>query len=137
MKKRFLVFIILNLLVSSLVFAQIGKPKWYVDTSANLRCWQCKDILENYLYRQSDQVWESAIIQIRFNLLNGSFKIQYHPERVTLEELKVAVNNAGFDTKSDSATIDSYNSLPAICKRAQDGGGPKHRQPCHVPIDDN
>jgi hypothetical protein len=55
------------------------------------------------------------------------------PDRVTPDEIRTAMNNAGFDADTTKAEPDVYKVLPPICKRPEDGGGPQKGKPCHIP----
>jgi hypothetical protein len=65
----------------------------------------------------------------------GTLKIQYVPDRITLDYIRVTLNNAGYDADSTKAEPDAYKMLPPICKRAEDGGGPQKGKPCNLPPD--
>lgn len=126
------------LLVAVFLFTKINaqvmakKPEWVTFKSPNLKCWICKEKLAKYLDEESKANYESGIAQMKFNVLQGEVKIQYYPDRITPDDIREAINNAGFDTETTKATEDSYKKLPPQCKRAEDGGGPKKGKPCHV-----
>lgn len=128
-----LLFLCVNKKVHSQVMAQ--KAVWITIKSANLRCWFCKDRLESYMITESKSNYESGISQIKFNLFNSEMKILYHPDRITPDDLRVTINNAGFDADEEKATEASYKKLPPLCKRNEDGGGPTKGKPCHMPPD--
>ena len=117
-----------------MVQAQQPKSEWITIKSANLRCWECKERLERYLLVENKSNMESGMIQWKFNLLQGELKVQFWPDRTSADEIKTAVNNAGFDADDAKAEEDAYKKLPPICKRPSDGGGPqKGGKPCHIP----
>lgn len=116
--------------VHSQVMAQ--KPEWITIKSANLRCWVCKDRLESYIDKESKMNFESGIAQMKFNLFSSEIKIQYYPDRITPDDIRIIINNAGFDADTTKATESSYKKLPPICKRNEDGGGPTKGNPCHI-----
>jgi len=130
MKKTFLFVIIM--LAASYVHAQQPKPQWLTVKSANLRCWECKERLERYLIVENKANMESGLMQWKINLLQGEIKLQYLPDRASPETIRAALNNAGFDADNEKADPEAYKKLPAICKRAEDGGGPQKNKPCHV-----
>jgi periplasmic mercuric ion binding protein len=111
------------------------KPVWITIKSANLRCWICKDRLESYMNTESKANYESGISQVKFNLFSSEMKILYHPDRITPDDIRVIINNAGFDADEEKATEASYKKLPPLCKRNEDGGGPSKGKPCHLPPD--
>jgi hypothetical protein len=115
--------------------AQAPKAQWITIKSSNLRCYDCQVMLEQYLKRANASQMEMGMIQYKFNLMQGTVRIQYWPDRTNPSFIKTTIANAGFDADEVKATEDSYKLLPPICKRAEDGGGPKKGQPCHMPKD--
>jgi mercuric ion binding protein len=111
--------------------AQSAKAEWVVLKSNNLKCWECKDVLDKYLTKEKDNT-DGGIVQWKINLLQGEVRIQYLPDRTSADEVRAAVNNAGFDTDKEKALDEAYKKLPPSCKRAEEGGGPQIRKPCHV-----
>jgi hypothetical protein len=63
----------------------------------------------------------------------GNIRIQHYPDRISADNLRVSIANAGFDADSIKATPDSYQLIPTICKRPEDGGGPPKGVPCKLP----
>lgn len=112
---------------------QGGKPQWVTIKSANLKCWECKERLEKYLIVENKANMESGMMQWKINLLQGEIRVQYIPDRTSPDVIRTAMNNAGFDADAEKADEEAYKKLPPACKRAEDGGGPKDRKPCHVP----
>jgi periplasmic mercuric ion binding protein len=126
---------ILFLLFICLAFegqAQESKVQWITIKSANLKCWECKERLDKYLIIENKSNMEGGIVQWKFFLLQGEIKLQYYPDRVTPDMIKTALNNAGFDADNELATEEAYKMLPKACKRANEGGGPQPRKPCHL-----
>ena len=130
MKKR---FVLLILLVSFGLtnFAQQRKAEWATIKTPNLRCWVCKQRLEDYMAREIGQT-ESGIIKMQINMLSGTTRVQYWPDRVNLNYIQTAFANAGFDADEIKAEENTYKKLPPACKRIEDGGGPKKGKPCHL-----
>lgn len=122
-------------LVLHAVVAQVmpGKSQWITIKSANLKCWPCKDKLEKYLTKENYSNMNNGIIQWKISLLNGEIRLLYIPDRVSPDEIRTAINNAGFDADDEKAEPDAYKTLPPACKRQQDGGGPQNGKPCHLP----
>ncbi len=138
MKKNILILLVAFLAVSfnkahGQVMAQ--KAVWITIKSANLKCWICKDKLETYINTESKANYESGISQVKFNLFSSEMRILYYPDRITPEDIRVIINNAGFDADEEKATEASYKKLPPLCKRNEDGGGPSKGKPCHMPPD--
>jgi hypothetical protein len=129
MKKIFVA--VLFLIVAHTASAQSAKAEWIILKSNNLKCWECKDVLDKYLTKEKDNT-EGGIVQWKINLLQGEVRIQFLPDRTSADEVRAAVNNAGFDTDKEKALDEAYKKLPPSCKRAEEGGGPQLRKPCHV-----
>lgn len=109
-----------------------AKPQWVEIKSANLRCWECKEKLEKYLVIQNKGYLENALVEWKFDLKNGIFKVKYLADRASVEDIRAALNNAGFDADDEKAEENAYKKLPPACKREADGGGPKKGAPCHL-----
>jgi mercuric ion binding protein len=129
MKK--IIVAVLFLIVSHTASAQSAKAEWVILKSNNLKCWECKDVLDKYLTKEKENT-EGGIVQWKINLLQGDVRIQYLPDRTSADEVRAAVNNAGFDTDNEKALDEAYKKLPPSCKRAAEGGGPQLHKPCHV-----
>jgi mercuric ion binding protein len=130
MKKMLLLAVIL-VGFSVATFAQNRKPEWATIKTPSLRCWECKKRLEDYMAREIAQT-ESGIIKTQINLLSGTTRVQYWPDRVNLNYIQTAFANAGFDADDIKAEPDSYKKLPPACKRVEEGGGPQKGKPCHM-----
>lgn len=129
MKK--IIVAVLLLIVAHTGSAQSAKAEWVILKSNNLKCWECKDVLDKYLTKEKENT-EGGIVQWKINLLQGEVRIQFLPDRTSADEVRAAVNNAGFDTDKEKALDEAYKKLPPSCKRAEEGGGPQLRKPCHV-----
>ena len=132
MKK--LILAIAIFFISAALNAQVmaSKAQWITIKSANLKCWECKEKLDNYLKQENYTNLQNGILQWKYNLIVGEIRFQYNPDRVNPDEIRTAMNNAGFDADNEKAEEDSYKRLPPICKRAEDGGGPQKGKPCHI-----
>lgn len=130
--------LLLIVFVAGILFAgmaQMKKPEWATIKTPSLRCWECKKRLEDYMAREISQT-EAGIIKMQINLLSGTTRIQYWPDRVNLNYIQTAIANAGFDADDIKAEETVYKKLPPSCKRIEDGGGPKKGKPCHMePMD--
>ena len=109
-----------------------AKPQWITIKSPNLRCWECKERLDRYLNTENDLNMDHGLLKWNYNLLAGEVKFQYSPDRVTPDNIRIALNNAGFDADTTKAEPFAYKKLPAICKLPADGGGPQKNKPCHL-----
>jgi mercuric ion binding protein len=111
--------------------AQQQKPEWVTIKSANLKCWECKERLDKWLLKEKG-ITESGIINWKINLLQGEIKVQYLPNYIAPDGIRISLNNAGFDADTEKAEPEAYKKLPSPCKRAEDGGGPQKGKSCHV-----
>lgn len=133
--KKLLLLIVFVAGILSAGMAQMKKPEWATIKTPSLRCWECKKRLEDYMAREISQT-EAGIIKMQINLLSGTTRIQYWPDRVNLNYIQTAIANAGFDADDIKAEETVYKKLPPSCKRIEDGGGPKKGKPCHMePMD--
>jgi mercuric ion binding protein len=136
MKK--IVFSLLLFCSAGAINAQVmsAKPQWATLNVPQLKCWECKDRLDKYLLHETGPNGDNGIVKWTANMASGTLKIEYVPDRITLDYIKTAINNAGFDVDSTTATPDAYKMLPPICKRASEGGGQiKGQPPCKLPPD--
>ncbi len=111
------------------------KPVWAVISVPQMKCWECKERLTKFLIKETGPNDEAAILQFTINLFNATVRIQYIPDRTTLDYIRTEIANAGYDADSIKATEDSYKVLPPACKRKDEGGGPQKGKPCNVPTD--
>jgi hypothetical protein len=130
--RKLALIIILFAAWHNILQAQESKVQWITVKSANLKCWECKELLDKYLIIENKANMEGGIVQWKFFLLQGEIKLQYYPDRVTPDMIRTALNNAGFDADNELATEEAYKTLPQACKRANEGGGPQPRKPCHL-----
>jgi mercuric ion binding protein len=100
-----------------------SKPQWATIKVPQLKCWECEQRLNQYLVREKGPNTDAGIVQWKMDLHNGAIKIQFIPDRITLDYIRVAIANAGFDADTVLAEIDTYKKLPPPCKKATDGSG--------------
>ncbi len=129
MKKLLLVLLMASFVSTG--YSQNRKPEWVTLTTPNVRCWECKQRLESYMAREISNT-QSGIIKMQINLVGGTTRVQYWPDRVNVNYIQTSVNNAGFDADTTKATEEVYKTLPLACKRNEEGGGPKKGKPCHM-----
>jgi hypothetical protein len=132
--KKIILSIALMLLVATKMNAQVmaSKPVWVTIKSANLHCWECRELLDKYLFDENNQNMENGMLKWTFNLIAGEIRVQYLPDRVSVDEIKTAMNNAGFYADTAKAEPTVYIKLPPACKLPSEGGGPKKGVPCHL-----
>jgi mercuric ion binding protein len=109
------------------------KAVWATISVPQMKCWTCKERLDNYLLQEKGPQGDAGILKWTINMNTATIRIQYVPDRITLDYIRTSINNAGFDADSTKAEPDSYKMLPPICKRKEDGGGPQKGKPCNIP----
>ncbi|MEO8117624.1 MAG: hypothetical protein ABI653_08225 [Bacteroidota bacterium] len=136
MKKYFSIIIIL--LIGNNAHAQVMQEKqvWATISVPQMKCWECKERLDNYLLREKGPTDDGGILKWTINMNNATLRIQYVPDRISLDFIRTAINNAGYDADSTTAEEDSYKKLPPICKRTEEGGGPQKGVNCKIPPKD-
>jgi len=134
--KKLLIVLLVGIIANSL-HAQVmqAKAQWAVISVPQLKCWECKDRLEKYLFKEKGPNDDAGIIRWSISMPQANIRIQFLPDRITLDYIRTAIANAGFDADTVKATEDSYKTLPPICKRKEEGGGPQKGKPCTLPPD--
>ncbi len=132
MKKIFLFALLSGSFYKSNAQVMAAKAQNVVIKSANLRCWECREKLDKYLVVENNANMDNGMLKWAYNLPAGEIKVNYLPDRVTPDVIRTALNNAGFDADSTKAEPEAYKTLPPICKRKEDGGGPQKGKPCHM-----
>ncbi len=123
---KYIFFICSFFLFTSALQAQVmqAKPVWATISIPQLKCWECKERLEQYLLREKGPGEDAGIIKWTVYMTSATLRIQYIPDRITLDYLRVSIANAGFDADTVKAEAESYKRLPNVCKKKEDGGGP-------------
>lgn len=121
------------MLAFQLAHAQESKKQWAIIKIPQLKCWECKERLDSYLKREKGPNDDAGILSWVISMPAATLRIQYIPSRITLDYIKTAINNAGFDADTARATEDAYKALPPVCKRPEEGGGPQKGKPCSMP----
>jgi periplasmic mercuric ion binding protein len=131
---RSVFILIMAVMFSTCIHAQVmqAKQQWVTIKSANLRCWECKEKLDQFMVLENNANYEKGMLQWKYNLLSGELRVLYLPDRIMPADIRTILNNAGFDADSTKAVPEIYKKLPDACKRVEDGGGPKKGKPCHI-----
>ena len=136
MRMKKIIFIMLLIFAASKLPAQVMQAKavWATLSVPQLKCWECKERLDEYLLTEKGPNGDAGIIQWKITFSTATIRIQYVPDRITLDYIKTAIANAGFDVDTVKADDEAYKKLPPICKRSVDGGGQKKGDPpCSLP----
>ena len=82
-----------------------------------VQCDQCKRRIENYVSR------EEGVQQVVVDYKKKTTKVTYLIDRTSIENVRTAIANAGYDADEVTAEPSAYEKLPACCKKTEDGGG--------------
>jgi periplasmic mercuric ion binding protein len=82
-----------------------------------VQCEQCKDRIEKYISR------EDGIQMVKVDYKRHTCKVTYIWDRTTIENIKTAIANIGYDAGDVAADPEAYKKLPTCCKKPEDGGG--------------
>jgi copper chaperone CopZ len=82
-----------------------------------VQCEQCKSRIERYISR------EDGIQTVKVDYKNHTCKVTYIWDRTTIENIKTAIANIGYDAGDVAADPEAYKKLPTCCKKPEDGGG--------------
>jgi periplasmic mercuric ion binding protein len=121
MKK--IVFIAVLCAGSVIAFSQSSAPvrKGALETATislpTIQCEECKDRIERYMTR------EDGVKEIKVDYKKKTCKVTYLWDRTTIENIKTAIANIGYDADDVTADAEAYKRLPTCCKKTEDGGG--------------
>ena len=105
------------------IFSRAQQPvrKGNVETATisvpTVQCEECKDRIEKYLTR------EEGVQTVKVDYKKKTCKVTYYWDRTTIENIKTAIANAGYDAGDVTADAEAYKKLPTCCKKPEDGGG--------------
>jgi periplasmic mercuric ion binding protein len=101
-------FIILTLLVSSVSLGQTGKPTVVIHTSSE--CGTCKQIMEDKLN------YVKGILFAELNMETKELTVKYNAKKITLDEIRKAISNLGYDADEVNANPEAVQKLPKCCQ---------------------
>ncbi|MGB4846130.1 MAG: heavy metal-associated domain-containing protein [Ferruginibacter sp.] len=81
-----------------------------VIKTPTVQCEKCKDRVEFFLAR------EYGLSSVRVNTRQKTTTVTWLNDRTTLENIKVAIANLGFDADDIEAEESAYKRLPKECK---------------------
>lgn len=94
---------------NSIAASKGGKEKAVIQTSA--QCGECKERIETSLNKLD------GIKSHDLNLDNKKLTLVFDPTIITLEQIKTAVSNSGYDADDMKANEEAYNNLPKCCQK--------------------
>lgn len=112
MKKLKLILVLL-MGVSAISFGQVKKK---VQTTATIKtptvqCAECKERIEDFMAR------EEGVTKTVVDYKRKTTKVTYWTDRTTIENIKTAIANVGYDADDVTANPESYQRLPKCCKK--------------------
>ena len=66
---------------------------------------------------------EDGIQMVKVDYKHHTCKVTYIWDRTTIENIKTAIANIGYDAGDVAADPEAYKRLPTCCKKPEDGGG--------------
>lgn len=80
-----------------------------IQTSA--QCGTCKTTIEKALKKTQ------GVKKATLDLDTKKVTVKYNPKKITPNQIRQAINNAGYDADQLPANSAAYNGLPACCKK--------------------
>lgn len=94
-----------------------GSTETVTISVPTVQCEECKDRIEKYLSR------EDGVTMVKVDYKKKTCKVTYLWDRTTVENIKTAIANTGYDAGDVTADAEAYKKLPTCCKKTEDGGG--------------
>jgi copper chaperone CopZ len=122
MKKiQFLLLLLIGFSTFSMAQATKAQVTATIKTPT-IQCQECKERIEKHLAH------EDGILKVNVDYKKKTTKVTFLTDRTSLENVKTAIANAGYDADDVVADTEAYKKLPHCCKKTEDGGGhEKHR----------
>jgi len=98
------------MLMNVTCFSQ-AKPGKAVIKTPGVQCDICKNRVEKYLSS------EYGVSTVKVDIKKGTTTVTWIPDRTNIEIIKTDIANLGFDADDVTAEPDSFNLLPACCKK--------------------
>ncbi len=108
--KKFQLIVIALFAVVFIANAQAKVNGKAVIKTPALVCEECKDRLEQYLFRTA------GITSVKADFKRHTVTVTWLTDRISLLDIKLAINNAGFDADDELAEETAAKKLPPCCK---------------------
>lgn len=122
-KVQLLILVLLGF--STLSQAQVvrkGGTEIATIKTPTVQCDECKKRIESYLSR------EEGVQKVVVDYKKKTTKVTYLVDRTSIENVKTAIANAGYDADDVTADPEAYKKLPRCCKKPDDGGGHEKKE---------
>lgn len=103
-------------LISSSAFAQPTVKDTTVKIKTSSQCSMCKTTIEKAMKKVS------GVKSSDLNVDSKELSVTFDPAKVKIEDIRTAVNRAGYDADSTKADKRAYNKLSPCCKKPDDSG---------------
>jgi periplasmic mercuric ion binding protein len=119
MKKiKLLLFVLISFSVAATSqVVKKGDISYATIKTPTVQCQECKERIEKYLSR------EDGVQKVVVDYKHKITKVTFINNRTTVENVKAAIANAGYDADDVTADAEAYKKLPICCKKTEDGGG--------------
>ncbi|GGK77422.1 heavy-metal-associated domain-containing protein [Rufibacter glacialis] len=97
--------------LASVSFAQGGKKVEEVKFKTSAVCGMCKATLEKGL------AYEKGVNKATLDVNSKVLTVAFNSDKTSVEKLKKAVNDLGYDADASPATLRAYDRLDACCKK--------------------
>jgi len=111
---------LLAILFGLSAFAQQKTTDKAVIKTPGMTCEQCITRIEKAFFKQY------GIISAKADLKTKTTTVSWYTDRTNIEEIKVIINNAGYDADDETADETAYKRLPACCKKPVETPATKH-----------
>ncbi|HTS44186.1 MAG TPA: cation transporter [Puia sp.] len=104
-------------LISKAQVVRKGASETATIKTPTVQCDECKKRIESYVSRE--QGVQKVVVDYKKKITT----VTYLWDRTSVENVKAAIANAGYDADDVTADPDAYKRLPICCKKTEDGGG--------------
>ena len=112
-----LIFLAISCMAGS-AFAQIKTTDKAVIKTPYVQCDNCKEKVEFFIGH------EAGVTSVNVNIKKHTTTVTWLTDRTTLENIKTAIANLGFDADDIEAEEFAYKRLPKECKMHKEASKP-------------
>jgi len=99
-------------IIASFSFANAQMGKAVIQTPT-VQCEACKQRIENRMLH------EEGMSSIVAEYKKHTVTVTWYKDRTNIENIKVALNNLGYDADDEAAEPDAYKRLPKTCQHVE------------------
>ncbi len=105
--KKIVLFVLLSV-TTNFIWAQSKKTEEVSFWVAGV-CGMCEKTIENALDVK-------GVITADYDLETHQVHVVYRPAKITVDQMHVLINAAGYDTEKSACTVEQYNRVHGCCK---------------------